>query len=88
MGRPCGVCCITWTQAQVIAGLFSTAKYSEFSFCPSFANYQFQMWKLMTSLLCYYICRYFYESMQLDVGEGEKFKQMGKSIYLLSALAG
>lgn len=42
----------------------------------------------MTSPLCYNICRYFYESMQLFLGERGKFKQMvGKSISFLSALA-
>lgn len=39
----------------------------------------------MTSPLCYYICRYFYKSMQLYLGERGKFKQMvGKNISLLS----
>lgn len=33
----------------------------------------------MTRLLCYYICRYFYESMRLDVGEGENLNKWGRA---------
>lgn len=82
------VCSITWIQAHCVAGLYSSSNYLEFSFFPSFADFQCQMWKPMTSPLCYYICRYFHESMQLYLGEGGKFKQMGGKSYFSSLSLG